>query len=190
MENVVVLTFREAAPARESLIALQGLHHAGDIGLEAVAVVERTQDGTTIVLEQIEDSQLRGTATGGVIGGILGLLTGPFGLILGGATGALVGSLIDVADVESSDQILRAAAPGVPPGRTATIAVVEEKTPAALDEIASRLDGTLRREPRGDVELEIAEAEAAAIAAKWDAEGKRTVGDRIRDVKDSLSEKR
>ena len=47
----------------------------------------------------------------------------------------------------------------------------------------------LRRAP-GDVEYEIAEAEEAAIAARQAAAGKRTIGARLRDVKDAVLDRR
>lgn len=163
MDDVIVLTFSATDQAREALRGLRRLHDAGDIRLEAVAVVERTQDGRSVILDQAEDVRITATATGGVIGGIIGLLGGPFGLFLGGATGAVVGSLFDIAEVEGSDDVLRSFAQAVPPGHTATIAVVEEPTYAAVDALASGLGVSVHRRPRGEVELEIAEAEEAAL---------------------------
>jgi len=163
MDNVIVLTFSATERAPEALQGLRQLHDAGDIRLEAVALVERTEDGRTVVLDQAEDVRIKATATGGVIGGIIGLLGGPFGLFLGGATGAVVGSLIDIAEVEGSDDVLRTFAQAVPPGHTGTIAVIEEPTYAAVDALASGLGVSVLRRPRGEVELEIAEAEEAAL---------------------------
>ncbi len=42
------------------------------------------------------------------------------------------------------------------------------------------------RRPRAEVEYEIVEAEEAAMAARREAEGQRTIGERLRDVKDAV----
>ena len=126
MENVIVLNVSTVEQAHESVRRLRLLHEAGDIRLEAFAVVERTEDGRIVVLDEVEDIQITATAAGGVVGGIVGLLSGPLGLLVGGAAGAVFGSLFDLAEAESSDDVLHNVAGAVPPGRAATIAVVTE----------------------------------------------------------------
>ncbi len=186
MENVMVLTFAETETAKDGLRGLRLLHDSDDLRLEGAAVVKRASDGHIDTVEQAEDFHLRATAAGGLVGALIGVLTGPVGLLVGGATGAAVGSLVDVADAESADQLLRVFGTVVPPGSAATIAVVHERTPAAVDRLAADLGATVLRKPRADVEYEIAEAEEAAIAARREAEGKRTIGERLRDVKDAV----
>ena len=168
MENVIVLNVDAVEQAQESVGGLRRLHDAGDIRLEAFAVVERTDEGRIIVLDQVEDIQITATAAGGVVGGIVGLLTGPLGLLIGGATGAVVGSLFDLADAESSDDVLRNFAGAVPPGRAATIAVVTEEDETAVDAMASGLGIAVLRRPRAEVELQIAEAETATMGHRHD----------------------
>lgn len=190
MENVIVLTFRGSDRARASLGALRRLHGAGEIRLQAVAVVERTEDGCPVVIDQAEDVQITATATGGVIGGIIGLLGGPAGLLIGGATGAVVGSLVHIAEVESSDGMLRTFASAVPRGHAATIAVVDEPAPAPVDALAAELGVAPSRRSRDEVELEIAEAEEAAIARRRDEDATHTIGDQLREIKEAVIDRR
>ena len=190
MENVVVLSFAGTDQAWDGLRWLKRLHETDDLQLEAAAVVERAPNGEIVVVEVAEDFHVRATAAGGLIGALIGVLTGPIGLVIGGATGAAVGSLVDVADAESADALLRIFGQAVPPGSAAAIAVLFEKTPAAVDGLAVELEGTVLRRPRADVEYEIAEAEEAAIAARREAEGKRAIGDRLRDIKDAVLDRR
>lgn len=159
MENVIALTFGDDEHARDAVRALQSLHRSGDIRLEAVAIVERLQDGRAIVREHAESSQLRGTAGGGIVGAVVGLLTGPVGLLVGEASGAVVGSLVDLADAESSEDLLRWLGRAVPRGHVGAIAVVAESTPVAVDALASERGAVPLRRPRAAVELEIAGAE-------------------------------
>lgn len=186
MENVVVLAFRASEEAHESVGGLRRLHDAGEIRLAAVAVLGRKEDGTTMVLDQAEDVHIKATATGGAVGAIIGLFSGPVGLLVGGATGAVVGSLVDIAELESSDDVLRTFAAAVPRGHTATIAVIEEPTHAAVDALAADLGIAAIRRSRAAVERQIAAAEEAAIARRRDVDAKRSIGDRLRDVKEAV----
>lgn len=190
MENVIVLTFRGSDRARASLGALRRLHDAGKIRLQAVTVVERTEDGHPVVIDQAEDVQITATATGGLIGGIIGLLGGPAGLLIGGATGAVVGSMVHIAEVESSDDVLRTFASAVPPGHTATIAVIDEPASTPVDALASEFGVAALRRSRAEVELEIAEAQEAAIARRRDEGAKRRIGDQLRDIKEAVIDRR
>lgn len=186
MENVIVLNASTVEQAQESVRGLRRLHDAGDIRLHAFASVERAEDGRIVVLDQVEDVQITVTAAGGVVGGIVGLLGGPFGLLVGGATGAVVGSLFDLAEAESSDDVLRNLAWAVPPGRAATIAIVTEPAHTAVDAMASDLGIAVLRKGRAEVELQISEAETAANARRHDEASSRTTGERLRDIKDAV----
>ena len=186
MENVIVLNASTVEQAQESVRGLRRLHDAGDIRLEAFAAVERMENGRIIVLDQVEDARITVTAAGGLVGGIVGLLSGPLGLLVGGATGAVVGSLFDLAEAESSDDVLRSLAWAVPPGRAATIAVVTESAETAVDAMASNLGIAVLRRPRAEVELQIAEAETANIARRYAEASKRSIDERLRDIKEAI----
>jgi uncharacterized membrane protein len=186
MENVIVLGFARNEQAEDALAGLRDLHRSDELQLEVAAVIQRTPDGGIDVRDLAEEFQLRVTAAGGVVGALIGLLTGPMGVLLGGATGAAVGSLVDVADTESADDVLRWFGQDVQPGSAATIAVAHERSPAAVNKLASNLGATLLRRRLADVERELLEAEEAVLAARRDDEAKRTLGERLRDVKDAV----
>lgn len=188
MENVVVLTFNAADEAHECFRSLQGLHETGNVRVEAAAVVERDADGRSIVPEVSEDTHARGAAAAGAIGAVLGLATGPVGVVVGGATGAVVGSLVDVADVDSTEQLLRALGHAIPAGSSAAVAIIAERTPAGVDQIASRLGGSLVRIPRRDLEAKLAEAEAEAdeVARCRGAASERAIADPRRAIADRV----
>jgi uncharacterized membrane protein len=171
MENVIALACGDIEHAHKAVRALQDLHRSGDIRLDAIAIVERIQDGRTTVLEHAESSQLRGAAGGGVVGAVIGLLTGPVGLLLGGASGAMVGSLVDHADAEASEDLLRWLARAVPRDHVAAIAVMSESTPESVDAVAWECEAVPLRRPKAAVELEIARAENQTTGAENDAPG-------------------
>ena len=164
MENVIALAFSGAEQAREGVRALQRLHRAEELRLEAVAIIERAEDGQIFVLEEAEKVAPKGTVGGGLIGAVLGLLTGPLGLVVGAATGALIGSLVDVAEGESSEDVVRWLGRAIPPGHTAAIGLVAEPTPGPVDALAWDLGVAVLRRSRDQIEQEIAAAEVKAQA--------------------------
>jgi uncharacterized membrane protein len=174
MENVIALAFGGAEQAREGVRALQRLHRSGELRLEAVAIIERAEDGRVFALEEAEEVAPKGTVGGGLIGAVVGLLTGPVGVVVGAATGALVGSLVDVAEGESSEDVVRWLGRALPPGHTAAIGLVMEPTPAVVDALAWDLGVAVLRRSRDQIEQEIAAAEVEAQANEATDDSQRT----------------
>src|SRR6266566_8322046 len=118
-ENVVVVNFPDESNAYEALTSVKELDSQGQLGLRAAAVVERHEDGSVVVKDEIGDNGLEGTATGGVLGLLIGILGGPLGVLIGGATGLLVGSLFDLEDGEQTESVLGEISQAVHAGHTA-----------------------------------------------------------------------
>jgi uncharacterized membrane protein len=97
---------------------------------------------------------------------LIGILGGPLGILLGGATGVAVGSLFDLADADDTDSALTEVSKTVKVGRTSLLAQVEEQSPEVIDAAMADLSGTVVRRSVGDVEVEIAAAEDAQREAK------------------------
>jgi uncharacterized membrane protein len=172
MENVLTLNFTEDGDAYEALTTLKELDEQGQVSLEGAAVVMRHEDGTIAIKDEVGDIGYEGTATGGVVGLIIGILGGPIGVLLGGATGVLIGSLFDMDDLDESDSVLSEMSRTVSVGRPSVVAAVEEQSPEVVDSAIHRMDGTILRLPLADVEAEIAAAEEAQRAAKQAARKK------------------
>ena len=165
-DNVIVVGFAEDDRAYEALTTLKQLASQGQIGLDEAAVVIRDENGHVEVKDQVGDPSYEGTATGGIVGLLIGILGGPLGILLGGATGLAVGSLFDLADAEDSDSALTEVSKTVKVGRTSLLAQVVEQSPEVVNSAMSRLSGTVVRRSVADVEAEIAAAEAAQREAK------------------------
>jgi uncharacterized membrane protein len=100
------------------------------------------------------------------LGLLIGVLGGPLGVLIGGATGLLVGSLFDLEDDDDTTSVLSDISRSVQLGHTALLAQVTEQDPEVIDTAMGRLDGTAIRRPVVDVEAEISAAESAQRAAK------------------------
>ena len=129
MENILAITFDENQNAYEALTKLNELDDQEQVGLSGAAVVERKDDGTIDIKDEVGDVGWEGTATGGVLGLLIGVIGGPLGILLGGATGLLYGSLFDLADSDETESVLTDVARTVTVGQLTLLAQVSEENP-------------------------------------------------------------
>jgi uncharacterized membrane protein len=165
-ENILAVSFTEHANAYEALSRLKELDARGDVSVRGAAVVVRDEDGKIVSKEQVGDETWEGTASGGLIGLLIGVLGGPLGVIVGGATGLMVGSLFDMDDDDETESALAEISKSVRVGSPALLADVIEESPVAIDAIMANLDGTVVRRSAADVQAEVAAAEEAQREAK------------------------
>jgi uncharacterized membrane protein len=195
--DIVVVSFDQLVQARAAMSELRRLAEEDAITVRAAAIVVREPDGRFWIPEDEARLGFTGAAAGGVIGALLGALTGPFGLLLFGATGALVGSLADAEEADVSDQALVNVTQTMPPGTAALIADIEESAFGVVDGAMERAGGRTARRSRADVEAELAAAEAAGQAARREANrvlrerrkaaGHETIGDRLSELKEKVT---
>ncbi len=165
-ENVLAVSFSEHANAYEALSRLKELDARGEVSVRGAAVVVRDEDGKIASKEQIGGDSWEGTASGGLIGLLIGVLGGPLGVIVGGATGVMVGSLFDMDDADETDSALAEISKSVRVGAPALLADVIEESPVAIDAVMANLGGTVLRRSAADVQAEVAAAEEAQREAK------------------------
>jgi uncharacterized membrane protein len=168
-ENVIAVSFREEAAAYEALARLKELDSEGQMHVRGAAVVARQEDGKVVEKDHFGDDSMAGTATGGVVGLLIGILGGPLGVLVGGATGLLVGSLFDMDDSDDTESVLSDISKSIRVGPPALLADVSEPSPEAIDAVMARLGGSVVRRSVGDVEAEVAAAEDAQRQAKRQA---------------------
>jgi uncharacterized membrane protein len=171
-ENVVAVGFADDSTAFEALTTLKELDSQGQLRVVEAAVVTREDDGRVHVKDQVGDDTFVGTASGGLIGLLVGVLGGPLGVLIGGATGLLIGSLYDLDDADETDSVLSEVSKTVQVGRNALLAQVVEQSHEVIDTAMDRLSGTVVRRSVEDVESEIAAAEEAQRKAKKEARKK------------------
>ena len=165
-ENIIAVSFPEDANAYEALSRLKELDAKGDAGVRGAAVVVRGEDGKIVTKDQFDEESVEGTATGGLVGLVIGVLGGPIGVIVGGATGVLVGSLFDEDDTDETESALADISKSIRLGQTGLLADVSEESPVAIDAVMANLGGTVLRRSAGDVQAEVAAAEEAQREAK------------------------
>jgi uncharacterized membrane protein len=195
-ENVVVVRFTEPSKAYQALSVLKECDAEGRIGLQSAAVVERTPTGELHIPEDADNVGPIGTASGSLIGMLIGVLGGPVGILLGWGAGAVMGGAFDVDRAVTSDEALTVLGRAIPPESTAVIASVEEPAVEVIDGEMNKLGGEVTRRPVAEVMSELAVAEDAADAAahearkalreKRKAEFSADVEDRVGKLKEKL----
>jgi uncharacterized membrane protein len=172
-DNVVVVSFGEDAAndnkAYQALTDLKELDSQGQIKIAGAAVVTRDLDGRVEIKSEVGELPYEGTASGGVVGLLVGIIGGPLGMLFGGATGLLVGSLFDIDDATTTESVLSDISKHVRPGRTAVLAQVTEQSREVIDTAMWKLGGEVMRRPVVDVEEEIAAAQEAQRTAEQEA---------------------
>jgi uncharacterized membrane protein len=176
-DNVLVVSFGEDPKndtnAYQALTDLKQLDSQNQIKIAGAAVVTRDPDDRVDIKSEVANDPYVGTASGGIIGLLIGIIGGPLGVLLGGTYGMLVGSLFDIDDVETTESVLREISNQVHATRTAVLAQVNEQSPEVIDTAMARLGGEVMRRPVVDVEQEIAAAQDAQRKAKREAQKAR-----------------
>jgi uncharacterized membrane protein len=188
MQNVVAVNFGDDAEAYKALTLLKELDGQGQVALAGAAVVVRGEDGHLEIKDEVGDTEYGNTATGGVVGLLVGILGGPLGVLIGGATGVLIGSLFDMDDIDDTESALSDISRSVRPGPAALIAELSEQSDEVVDAAMARLGGTVVRRPLEQVQAEIAAAEDAQEAAAKEAR-KRLHDQRREQTKERIREK-
>jgi uncharacterized membrane protein len=187
-DNVIAVSFAENSSAYQAFSNLKELDDQGQVDVRDAVIVEREEDGRVVTKDQVGDSHLSKTASGGLIGLVIGILGGPFGVLIGGATGLLVGSLFDVEDASDEGSVLAAIATTVSPGKTVVIAELSEQSDDVVDSAMTRLGGSVLRRTVEEVEAEIAAADDAQKAAKHEAR-KQLHAERRSQLKEEIHDK-
>jgi uncharacterized membrane protein len=168
-QNVIAVSFQDDSNAYDAMTRLKELDSQGQLELDGAAVVVRAEDGHVEEKDEVDDAHLPNTAAGGLIGLVVGIIGGPLGILLGGATGVFVGSLFDLHDSDETLSALEALSKSAQVGRNLLLAEVAEQSPEVVDTAMQRLGGTVLRRGLFEVEAEVAAAEKAQRKAQKEA---------------------
>lgn len=137
MSDLVVIAYDDVHKAEEVRITLAKLQHEYLIDLEDAVVVTKDETGK-IKLHQAVDLTAVGALQGSMLGGLLGLvLLNPiFGMVLGGAAGALSGKM---SDLGIDDNFIKELSETLQPNTSALFILVKKVT---IDKVLPRLEGT------------------------------------------------
>lgn len=160
MENVVSVTFEVESEAYQAMSVLKR-NAVSELYVVSQAALIKKIDGRMVT----EDAFDTGVATaddthlGSVIGGLLGIVGGPMGMLLSGSLGALTGSVIDSVEAGQGATLLEKVSEQFVDGETGILLLAQEDNTAALDMVLGKFKTTIVREDAAEVAEEVKHAE-------------------------------
>ena len=197
MSKFLVVLFPTEAKAREGSQAFRDLHDEGSITLYGRALVAK-EDDCKVVIKEMADEDISGSAIGLLAGSIVGLLGGPAGIALGAAGGGLLGLMRDLTHAGVGANFVNDVGQKLEPGMVAVVAEVDEDWISPVDMRLGELDGTIIRSPRAVFLEQQLEHDVQALDAELvhlqdelqqaSDEAKAVLDTRVLEVRTSLRE--
>jgi uncharacterized membrane protein len=125
--DVILAVFEDETTASKAYKDLQKAEKDKKVDLENIVLISKEADGKINLKEAAE--KIAGEASiGALVGGALGLLAGPVGVITLGAAGAALGGIsAKLDDVGFDDESLKMLGEKLEPGNSAILAVLESQ---------------------------------------------------------------
>lgn len=160
MQNVLAAIFEVESEGYQAITTLSRNPVTERSVILQMALVKR--DGKSIIVRDSFDSGAHtadDTLLGGMVGGLVGILGGPVGMLLMGSYGALAGSAIDTAEALSGASLVEAVANKLQDGMVALVALVDEIVETDLDDRLSKFKVEILRFDAAVIAEEVEEAE-------------------------------
>jgi len=132
MTRLLVLSFTEEAKALKALKKLNELESHGEITVYEKTMVRKKEDNDYEILKE-ENKEGWKTITGMAIGGLLGMLAGPVGLVVGLYAGTTVGAYSVMNHYDEAESFIRKIENNMPPNTISIVAEVDGNSSYVLD---------------------------------------------------------
>ena len=178
MENIIAVSFKIESEGYQAITELRN-NPVRDEFAVSQAILAKKEDGAIKVLDSFDTGMetANDTMIGGLVGGLFGIIGGPFGMLLMGSMGAMVGSMVDMDDAISNSSLIEKALEVFGNGEVALIALVQETVEGALDKAISKSDADV-------IKLDAAEiAEEIHVAQELQKEMEKEARKRLREEK-------
>ncbi len=159
MQNIIAVNFKVESEGYQAITTLRQEPLTEQTAILEMALVKRNEGKLTVC-----DSFNSGahttddTARDGLLGGLLGIIGGPVGVLLGGSAGALTGSVIDAGEAADGASMIETVASKMFDGDNCLIILAEESEEAALDKRLSAFDTEILRFDAAVIAEEVEEA--------------------------------
>lgn len=178
MENVLMVLFEVESEAYQALAELRHDAVNSSYTISQMGLV-KNKEGRILPCEGFDSGvdTRDDMVKGGLIGGLLGILGGPIGMLFTGSMGALIGSVKDSSDAEKNVSMLERVSGKMGEGNVALIALVQEEDESILNRCLSKFKTETIRWDAAVIAEEVEEAQ------KLEKEMKRQAKERMRDQK-------
>jgi uncharacterized membrane protein len=152
--DVLAIDFDDELKAREALLAATRLGRKQSVEMTDAAIITRTPNGRTRIIQTRDISTVQGAINGSWWGGLAGLVIGGItGWAIGLALGALAGGIYaKFRDIGIKDPWMRQTAANLAPGHAAAFFQFPHVYATHLIRELRRFDGTLLHNSLRDVE--------------------------------------
>ena len=160
MYNIIGALFTKESEAREAMAALTQAPQINGTTIYQISLVKRVE-GVLKLCNNFTCDNLKSadTVKGGLIGGLIGLLGGPVGMLLGGINGALIGNIRDLDKKDDSAALIEQAAQKLGEGDIALIILADEANEGVLDHALVGYNTVIVRYDAKVIAKELEEAE-------------------------------
>ena len=182
-KSVVLVTFAVQSEAFEAFAELKNNAEAETYSVEQAGVLCNNGDGDVVTDTFGNDTVDNDVAFGGLIGALIGLLGGPFGVLVGGSVGLFAGGIKGESDDDRNSSLISLVAGKLAVGQAGIVALVREDDPAAFDAVFEDYDVHIYRWPASEVEEAVrVEHERQSEDEKAQREAKREARKEARDA--------
>lgn len=188
-ENVVLANYKVESEAYQALSELKRDTANANYTISQAMIVKR-ENGKLNVMDGFVNGMTTGDDTwmGGLLGGLIGILGGPIGVLLGGSFGMLVGGAVDAGEMAGDTSLLEKAGDSIADGETAIILLAQEEYETALTAKLNDFDVSITRLDAAEVAAEVEHAkEVERQMAKETREKLRT--ERTEAFKETVAKK-
>ena len=158
-ENVVLANYKVESEAYQALSELKRDTANANYTISQAMIVKR-ENGKLNVMDGFVNGMTTGDDTwmGGLLGGLIGILGGPIGVLLGGSVGMLVGGAVDAGEMADDTSLLEKAGDSIADGETAVILLAQEEYETALTAKLNDFDVSITRLDAAEVAVEVEHA--------------------------------
>ena len=158
-ENVVLANYKIESEAYQALSELKRDTANANYTISQAMIVKR-ENGKLNVMDGFVNGITTGDDTwmGGLLGGLIGILGGPIGVLLGGSVGMLVGGAVDAGEMAGDTSLLEKAGDSIADGETAIILLAQEEYETALTAKLNDFDVSITRLDAAEVAAEVEHA--------------------------------
>lgn len=162
--GVVVAAYPDGESGDQALKTMKEAKELEYIYFEDAAVIRQDADGDVHYEETDDMSTGKGSGIGALIGGVIGILGGPAGVVLGAGAGAIVGGAAAHGDAGFKDESLEQLGVALKPGSSALAVLADEKQLKSLREQVSDADIRTAVAELGDhLAAQLEEGKSAAL---------------------------
>ncbi|HHX68101.1 MAG: hypothetical protein WAO56_11120 [Miniphocaeibacter sp.] len=157
-QNVDLINFKNSEDAHEVFDKLSNNPIKDNYTINQMVIVSKSND--KIIVEDIYDSGLDtrdDMIKGGLIGGLVGILSGPVGILLFSGLGVLIGNRMDIADATKNMSLIEKVGILVNEDEEAIILLIEEEIDG-IDKELEEYEHVLTRFKASEVQYEVEEA--------------------------------